>query len=67
VDANQGRAAKGQPFQSGKQTLVNKKTTKKTVPHFASVEPAPLIPKPAPTGKIGAVKPEFNENDFERF
>jgi methyl-accepting chemotaxis protein len=67
VDANQGRVTKGQPAQSGKQALVNKKNTKKTAPHFAPVEPSPLTPKPAPTGKIGVAKPEFNENDFERF
>ncbi|TAK63973.1 Tar ligand binding domain-containing protein [Methylobacter sp.] len=68
VDANQGRVAKKQPIQSGKQTLVNKKITEKRAPHFASLESAPLISKPVPTSKAGAAaKPEFNENDFERF
>lgn len=67
VDANQGRVTKGQPTQSGKQTLVNKKNTKKTAPHFAPAGPSPLTHKPVSTSKVGVAKPEFNENDFERF
>lgn len=67
VDANQGRVTKGQAAQSGKQTLVNKKNTKKTAPHFAPAGPSPLTHKPVSTSKVGVAKPEFNENDFERF
>ncbi|MCK9396365.1 MAG: Tar ligand binding domain-containing protein [Methylobacter sp.] len=62
VEANQGRgiANKGQPIT--KQVLVNKKNNKKTAPHFT-----PPTFKSVPTGKAGGTKPEFNENDFERF
>jgi methyl-accepting chemotaxis protein len=67
VDANQGRVVKGQPIQSGKQAPVNKKTTKKTAPHFTSVASSPVTPKPVFTSKTGGIKPEFNEHDFERF
>lgn len=63
VDTNQSRTLKAQPGQSGKQTGV-RKTNKKTAPHFTSVSPPPITPKP--TGKAGG-KPEFNEHDFERF
>jgi methyl-accepting chemotaxis protein len=64
VDANQSRAAKGQPIPpSGKQAGVNRQANKKTVPHFTSVG----TPKPVPISKARGIKPEFNEHDFERF
>ncbi|MDO9141225.1 MAG: MCP four helix bundle domain-containing protein [Methylobacter sp.] len=71
VDANQKRASKGQPLpQVGKQPPAAKKTNKtnkKTAPHFTSTESSPVLPKPMPISKSGGGKPEFNENDFERF
>ncbi|MGZ8158893.1 MAG: methyl-accepting chemotaxis protein [Methylobacter sp.] len=67
VDANQSRSVKAQPAQSGKQTLVNRKTSKKTAPHFSSAGSSPVIVKPVPASKAGSIKPEFNEHDFERF
>jgi methyl-accepting chemotaxis protein len=69
VDANQGNMhkAKTQPVQPAKQTFVKKLVTPKTAPRFTSVESAPVAPKPLPVNKTGLVKPEFNENDFERF
>ncbi|HEY8034447.1 MAG TPA: Tar ligand binding domain-containing protein [Methylobacter sp.] len=64
VDANQNRAVKGSRVTSfGKQTDVSKKTT----PSFTSVGSSPVTPRPVQTVKAGGVKPEFNENDFERF
>ncbi len=62
VEAKQSHIAKGQPIQSPQQKFVNKKPAT----HFASGS-SPVTFKPAPTSKTGAVKPEFNENDFERF
>ena len=68
VDANQKRAGKGQPLPTvGKQPPATKKTNKKTAPHFTSAKSAPVSPKPMPISKLGGSKPEFNENDFERF
>jgi methyl-accepting chemotaxis protein len=69
VDANQGNMhkAKTQPVQPAKQAFVKKLVTPKTAPRFTSVESAPVAPKPLPVNKTGLVKPEFNENDFERF
>ncbi len=68
VDANQKRAGKSQPLtRVGKQSPAIKKANKKTAPHFTSAESAPVSPKPMPISKLGGGKPEFNENDFERF
>ncbi|MFU8788180.1 MAG: methyl-accepting chemotaxis protein [Methylobacter sp.] len=68
VDANQKRAGKNQPSaRVGKQPPAAKKTNKKTAPHFTSAAPSPASPKPMPISKLGGGKPEFNENDFERF
>jgi len=54
--------------QLDKKTIVNRKTDKKTASSFsASVGASPVISKPAPTIRASGVKPEFNENDFERF
>jgi methyl-accepting chemotaxis protein len=51
-----------------KKIVVNRKTDNKTAPAFpASVAASTVISKPAPTIRAGGVKPEFNENDFERF
>ncbi len=61
VEANQSRVAKSQSSQPGKQTPANRKTIKKTAPHFS-----PVTAKPVPVSKTED-KPEFNENDFERF
>ncbi|MFI3119798.1 MAG: methyl-accepting chemotaxis protein, partial [Methylococcaceae bacterium] len=67
VDTNQGRVA--QPVApSNKPIGVNRKTNKKTAPHFTSVGSSPITPKPVPiSSKAGGTKPEFNEHDFERF
>lgn len=66
VDANQSRVTKGPVKQIGKQaqTPVTKKSTKKAAPQFTSAGSSRVTPKA--TGKSG-VKPEFNEQDFERF
>jgi len=67
VDALQSRAAKGQSSQFGKQMPINKTAPKKTVSRSASTGFSTVKPKPAPVSKAGGTKPEFNENDFERF
>ena len=52
----------------GKKTTVNRKADRKTAPAFsASAGSSPVISKPAPTIRASSGKPEFNENDFERF
>jgi PAS domain S-box-containing protein len=67
TDANQSRAAKAEPSQFSKQTLVNRTANKKTAPHLSSVGSFPVTPKSVPVSKAGGVKTEFNEHDFERF
>jgi len=69
VDARQSRATttKGQPSQFGKQMPLNKTAHKKTVSRSASTGLSTVKPKPGPVSKAGGAKPEFNENDFERF
>ncbi len=63
LGANQG--AQSNPVTPlGKQTLVNRKTA----PAFsAAVGVSPVTSKTAPATRTGGRKPEFNENDFERF
>ncbi len=64
VDANQRHTAQVQLSQFNNKPLsVNSNADKKTASHVTSVVTA----KPMPTGRAGGVKPEFNENDFERF
>jgi len=67
VDANQSRGIKNQ--QTGlanKPSSISRTTATKTAPHFATAEFIPVA-KPVSSGKAASSKPEFNENDFERF
>ncbi|TAN66796.1 MAG: HAMP domain-containing protein [Methylobacter sp.] len=66
IDANQSRM--GQAFTpSNKPIGGNRKTGKKTAPHFTPVGSTTITSRPALPGKAGGGKPEFNEHDFERF
>ncbi|MBL6988043.1 MAG: MCP four helix bundle domain-containing protein [Methylobacter sp.] len=68
VDASQGHLTQIQTSHSSKkQAPVYSKVGKKTVPHVTSAGSSPLTLKPVPISRAGGVKPEFNENDFERF
>jgi methyl-accepting chemotaxis protein len=63
VDANQS-SAEGLPSQSIKPFSGEQRSTFIGV---TSVRTVPAAFKPVQANKVGGVKPEFNENDFERF
>ncbi len=70
VDANQNRALNaqhGQAKPTGKTAKASQKTNAKNTGHFSSAGTLKSPTKPMSGSKAGGTKPEFNENDFERF
>jgi PAS domain S-box-containing protein len=65
LDANASRATKTQSV--NRQTPANRAIVKKTAPTLSPAGLSKITPKPIPHSKAGSSKPEFNENDFERF
>jgi PAS domain S-box-containing protein len=66
LDESQSNQVNRQPHQFNKQKPVKRPTPKKIDSHFKS-ESTFADFKSVPTIKAGGGKPEFNENDFERF
>jgi methyl-accepting chemotaxis protein len=64
LDANASRA-KAQSV--NRQTPANRTIVKKTTPKLSPAGLTMVTPKPIIHSKAGSSKPEFNENDFERF
>ena len=67
VDTKQSPAVKGWLGQFSKPTPVNRTAQKNIILPFTSAGISKIASKPIPATRAGGVKPEFNENDFERF
>ncbi len=68
LDVSTSRAAKGSPPATlTKPTVAKRSGNTYAAPQFKSSGFSKVKPKPVPSSKAGSAKPEFNENDFERF